>query len=317
MIDITNQIHLAQTPKWNDFKKEYGGGNIKKTQDIYVLIKKMPFINAYLGYSPKVNFTKQKVDFKELKKFAQENNLSFIRFDIPNILENTKEGRKWKKILSTKGRKAPRNTFTQEDIILNLKQDLEEIMKNMHSKKRYNIRYAQKKGVKVKIGQTSKDLNDFWNLHSATAKRQMFLTHPKRYFEKIREVLKDDVYFVKAYVEKQIATVWMIIATKDTIYYAYGGSNPKFNKVYPNDLVGFEAIKLGKKLKKDYFDMWGAEKGKGFTEFKLKYGAEKVRFLDSFDIVYKPLPYHFFNIAYGLFWKAQDIKRFIKRKLGK
>ncbi len=313
MIDIRNQKHLVQTKKWNSFKKEYGRAKVDKVGGVYMLIKKIPFTNFYLGFSPKVNFLEQSVDFIKIEKYCKKNNISFIRFDVPNILKNTAEGNLWEKKLKDKGKKSPRNTFTVENIYLDLTKDIDSILKEMHPKKRYNIRYAIRKGVEIKISQKDRDLEDFWKLHYKTSKRQMFLTYPKKYFEKMHQILGKDVYYIKAFVNKNLATVWMIITTKDTIYYTFGGSDSKWNKYYPNDLVGFEAIKLGKRLNKKYFDMWGAEKGKGFTEFKLKYGAEKLRFLDSYDIVYKKIPYYLFNTTYGLFWKAQYIKRKIKK----
>ena len=303
---ITKQIHLVQTEIWNKFKTNYGT-KIEKFEDIYILVKKIPFLSLKMGYSPKVNFNVQKVNFENLKKFAKQNNFAFIRFDVPNVLTLQKESTE--NLLQKHCKKAPRNTFTKKNIYLNLNLEEAELMAKMHQKKRYNIKQAKRRGVVVKIRQTPQAFENFWQLHVLTANNQGFLIHPKDYFKLVYKTFEKNVFFVQGYVKNEIASCWMIIFEGKTIYYIYGGSNPKFNNYYPNDLVGFEAIKLGKKLGAAVFDMWGAEEGKGFTDFKLKYGAELVEYIDSYDLVINRVGYYWFNFIYESFWKLVVFKR--------
>ena len=136
MLNIKKQIHLVQTQKWNEFKKEYGT-RIDNFEDIFFLVKKIPLTNKYMGYCPKLNFEKQSINFKNFKKYCIQENISFVRFDVPNILSESKEGKKWKNKLKGICTKSPRNTFTKKNIYLNLEPEIEEILKNMHPKKRY------------------------------------------------------------------------------------------------------------------------------------------------------------------------------------
>ena len=308
MTDIKNQIHLVQTPEWNEFKKKYGN-TVFKFGDIFMLVKKIPFTTSYVGYAPKVNLNVQAVDFTKLNETCKKRNISFIRFDIPNILINTKEGKYWNEKLQKLAKKAPRNTFTQKNIYLDLTPDLETIVKNMHPKKRYNINYAQRRGVKVTILQNTEGFKNFWELHRQTADRQGFLTHDRKYYSTINDVLKGDLYYIQAEVNNTPTASWVIIHNDETIYYTYGGSDIRYNKFYPSDLVGFEAIKLGKRLNAKMFDMWGAEENKGFTDFKLRYGGNLVEYIPSYDYVVNKIPYQTFNLMYGTFWKLQEIKR--------
>lgn len=302
---IKNQTHLVQSKKWNLFKKSYGT-KIQNFEAIFFLEKNIPFTKYKMGYAPKVNFNIQPLNFKKLKEFAIKNNYAFIRFDVPNVLLNENN---IEKELNKYCKKAPRNTFTKKNIYLNLQPSIEDIVKSFHQKKRYNIKQAQKRGVQIKIEQTEQAFENFWHLHSLTAKNQGFLIHSKSYFKKVFKTFDKNVFFVQGFVNNNVASCWMIIFEEKTIYYIYGGSDPKYNNYFPNDLVGFEAIKLGKKLGAEAFDMWGAEEGKGFTDFKLKYGAKLIEYIDSYDLVINKFGYLWFNFCYEGFWKVVALKK--------
>lgn len=307
-VDIESQIHLVQTKDWNTFKQAYGT-KVGHFEDIYFLVKKLPFSTKYMGYAPKVNFNAQNVDFVKLKEYCKQNNIAFIRFDVPNILEYTKNGEKWDKKLKTICKKSPRNTFTKQNIYLDISKDIEELLKNMHQKRRYNIRYAQRNGVKIEISQSKEAFNTFYDLHSKTAKRQRFLTHSKKYFEQMHKKLDKHMYFITAMVGKTAVTSWMVIIYNKTLYYPFGASIEENKNRHPSDLVGFEAIKLGKSKGATMFDMWGAEKGKGFTDFKLKYGATLLTYLSSYDFVIDSFAHKQFNLMYQTFWKLQGLRK--------
>jgi len=311
MINIEKQIHLVQTEKWTQFK-EQTGNKVIKIGEVYIMLKKIPLLKSYMGYAPKVNFESQKMEFTELKVACQKENISFVRFDVPNILLQSKIGKKWGPILSENCIKAPRDTFTKNNIYLDLKPGIDSILKNMHAKKRYNIRYAQRSGVEVKVGSTTENFENFWKLHKQTSDRQGFLTHPKSYYEKVHSKFKDSVYYIEARVESHLTTSWMILFSDKTMYYIYGGSSGEFNNKYPNDLVGFKAIELGISKNIELFDMWGAEDGKGFTEFKLRYGGELLEYVNSYDFVIEQFPYKFFNIVYETFWSVANLVKKLK-----
>lgn len=312
MIDISKQTHLVQTPKWAKFK-EKTGNKVVKIEGVYIMLKKIPLVNSFMGYAPKVNFEKQEIDFKKLRAYCKENNISFVRFDVPNLVENTKVGEKWVKKLQQICSKSPRNTFTKKNIYLDLSPSMEELLAKMHSKKRYNIRYAERSGVEVKIKSNEEGFENFYKLHKKTAERQGFLIHPKEYYKLVDTTFKGEVFYLEAYVDLHLTTSWMILIVEKTMYYIYGGSTGQFNNKYPNDLIGFKAIELGKQKEARLFDMWGAEEGKGFTEFKLRYGGELLEYVPSYDLVIKNTHHKFFNITYGAFWKLMSIKNKLRR----
>jgi lipid II:glycine glycyltransferase (peptidoglycan interpeptide bridge formation enzyme) len=74
----------------------------------------------------------------------------------------------------------------------------------------------------------------------------------------------------------------------------------------PN-LMMWEAIKFGKRLKLKSFDLWGREEGKGFTKFKEGYNPEIVKFLGTWDIICSPL-YWPYRLADFVRWKFLRLK---------
>ena len=61
-------------------------------------------------------------------------------------------------------------------------------MKEFHSKTRYNIRYAEKKGVEIFEG-TREDLRIFQNIMVETGERDNFGIRPLEYFERMHDCL--------------------------------------------------------------------------------------------------------------------------------
>jgi len=302
---LKSQTHIIQTPRWAKFKTSTGL-RILEYKGIYLLVKKIPFSNKNIAIAQKVNFNLVDLDFEDLKKFLVKNSIAFIRFDVPNVLNNTQQLIQDK--LNKYCIKSIRNTFTQKNILLFLDKTEDELLANMHSKRRYNVRYSTKKGVTTLVESNQKALDTFYKLHTDTAQRQGFLTKNKSYFKNITDTYKQDCYFVQSIYNAEVLTSWLLIYDSETLYYVFGGSSNKHRNFFHSELCGFEAIKLAKKLNCTMFDLWGAEEGKGFTDFKLKFGAELVEFLPSYDFIVNSFYHRQFNFIYEGFWKFQKIK---------
>lgn len=79
-----------------------------------------------------------------------------------------------------------------------------------------------------------------------------------------------------------------------------------------NNLIMWEAIKLGKKMEAKTFDLWGREPGKGFTRFKEGYSPKVVEFLGTWDLVTSPL-YCLYRMVNTVRWLALRARsKFIK-----
>jgi lipid II:glycine glycyltransferase (peptidoglycan interpeptide bridge formation enzyme) len=87
-----------------------------------------------------------------------------------------------------------------------------------------------------------------------------------------------------------------------------------------NNLTAWEAIKFGKKLGLEKFDMWGAlgpEPDKndpwyGFHRFKEGYGADLVEFVGSYDLIIRPQAYSIYKVADKARWGFLKLKKSLK-----
>jgi len=87
-------------------------------------------------------------------------------------------------------KKAVSEIQPRDTLILNLEKSEEELLRDMKQKTRYNIRLAEKKGVKI-ISSTDyeKYFPNFWNLVEETSLRNKIISHRKEYYLKMLESL--------------------------------------------------------------------------------------------------------------------------------
>ncbi len=319
--------HPLQTWEWGEFRKATGNevvrlgvfsGN-KFTDAIQIMIHKIPgtkYKIATLIKGPKP--TREIIE--KLKDLAKEENLIFIKLE-PNtaikiqdlrsvnykkesnhqslITNHSKE--KLIKLLRENGCVSGRTLFTPTSFWIDLTPPEEGLLKSFHSKTRYNIRLAQKKGVKVIEDNSKKAFERYIELTRETVERQGFYAHTEKYHRlmwkhlhktpKLQNSKTPIARLLTARYKNQIITTWILFVWKDTLYYPYGASSDKYKNVMASNLIMWEAIKYGKKLGLKTFDLWGREPGKGFTRFKEGYNPKVVEFLGTWDLVTNPLYY--------------------------
>lgn len=317
MIELSRK-HIVQSKEWGEIKQKSNTPPIR-VGDLQFTKHKIPFIPYYVAYAPRVNFITQKFSWNELKTIAKSERCIFIRFDVPNVLnDNSITSRKIVDEISERCKLAPRSTFAKFNVLLDLTPTEEDLIMNISQKTRYNSRLSARKGVTVKIDNTIEGFEIFYSLLKETSERQKFLIHPKVYYKNIFEILNNHnmVAILVASIKNKPLSAWMLIHYQNTLYYPYGGSSSDDRNLMSSNLLAWEAIKYGKKIGCKLFDMWGATNDEkstwwGFTKFKLGYGGNLVEYIDTYDFVVNKFLYFIFNLSYSIFWKLVDI---IKRR---
>ncbi len=333
--------HVIQSWEWGEFRKSMGlkvaryglfKKNVLKTT-FQVTFHKIPLINKYIGYLPKGPYPNSELA-EALKKIGKENNCVFIKLEpdisIDNGLTLTQSGLKMSETLFARSaqidnsfRKSPKSLFTKYNFVLDLTKSEEELLKNMHPKTRYNIKVAQKHAVKVEERVDDKGFKIYLELYFETTKRQGYHGHNKYYHQQVWNELKrtNAARLLIAFYQKQPLTAWMLFSFKDNLYYPYGGSSKSHPEVMANNLIAWEAIKLGKKLGLKKFDMWGAlgpdadpkDPWFGFHKFKMGYGGRLVEYIGTFDLIFDWPIYLLFTAIDRL----TPLKVFLLKLLGK
>ncbi|MBI2018286.1 peptidoglycan bridge formation glycyltransferase FemA/FemB family protein [Candidatus Daviesbacteria bacterium] len=292
--------HVIQSWEWGEFRKNlgipilrYGIYKNGRLSSVFQLtLHHIPFTEKFVGYLPKGPFPDQNLA-DALKKIGKENNCAFIKVE-PDV-ESSVVSRQSSEI-DKSFTKSPKPLFTKYNFVLNLSKTEEKLLKSMHPKTRYNIRVAQKHKVRLEERTDDEAFEIYLKLYFDTTKRQGYHGHNEQYHRKVWQILKKAelaTLLIAAY-QDQPLTAWMLLKFKDTIYYPYGGSSIEHRGVMANNLVAWEAIRLGKKMGLKKFDMWGAlgpdanpkDPWYGFHKFKQGYGGKLVEYIDTYDLVF-------------------------------
>ncbi|MEK7522972.1 MAG: peptidoglycan bridge formation glycyltransferase FemA/FemB family protein, partial [Patescibacteria group bacterium] len=168
---------------------------------------------------------------------------------------------------------------------------------------------AEKKGVIVKEMSNDEGFKIFSKLYFETCKRQKYFGHTPKYHKIIWDSLKKDIaHILIAFYNDAPLAAYELFYFNNTLYYPYGGTSVEYRNLMASNLLMWEAIKLGKKLSAEKFDMWGSlgpnydqsNPWSGFTRFKEGYATEFKEFVGSYDLVINPTLYKIYNTIYSL-----------------
>lgn len=303
-------VHPLQSFEWGEFRKKTGA-KVVKGDNFQLTIHKIPLTSFTLGYLPKGPMPTKKA-VHELRKIGRKENCIFIQVE-PNIPMLTLEESPGNKFLENLGlRPSAHPLFTKYTFQLDLTKNEEELLKNMHPKTRYNIRLAQRHGVKVVEDNSEKAFNTYIKLLKETIKRQKFYAHDERYHRLMWQTLRPPgiAHLLIARYKNQPLVAWILFIYKDVLYYPYGASSEKHKEAMASNLAMWEVIRFGKKMGCHTFDMWGSLGPKpdkndtwfGFHRFKEGYGGRLVEFIGSYDLVISPFLYELYKLADKLRW---------------
>lgn len=311
--------HILQSWEWGDVKAGTGWIPLRLVVEeegevvaaISLLERKIPLINKKIFYAPRgpvLDYSnRQLFDFllEEVRKVARQRGAFVLKID-PDISSSDKSLDAY---LREKGfvPKAnqdfegiqPRYVFR-----LDITPSIEELTAALHSKTRYNIRLAKRKGVTVKEDCTREDLKAFYEILTVTAERDNFLVRAFSYFEILWECLVEHglaKLFMAEYEGRYIAGTLAFIFG-DKAWYLYGASSNKHRNVMPNYLLQWAMISWAKSKGCTMYDFRGVPGNLtednplyGLYRFKKGFGAEYTEFVGEYDLVYSPFYYRVYN----------------------
>lgn len=295
--------HPLQSWEWGDFRKKWGN-EVLVTKYGLVTLHKLPVVGRKIGMFIKGPKPTEKM-LKDLKRVAKENNLSFIKLE-----PNTKRNNNLVSLLRSSGAGQGKTLFTPTTFWIDLTKSEEELLKSFHGKTRYNIKYAQRKGVTVTEDNSDKAFEEYLKLTRETIQRQGFYAHTEHYHRLMWATLKKAgiAHLLTAKYKGEILTVWIVFTWKDGLYYPYGASSGKHQNLQANSLMMWEAIRFGKKHHLKTFDLWGREEGKGFTRFKEGFSPDTIELLGTWDLVIDKKMYRLYRLAEAIRWPLLRLK---------
>ncbi|MDD4319203.1 MAG: peptidoglycan bridge formation glycyltransferase FemA/FemB family protein [Candidatus Peribacteraceae bacterium] len=181
--------------------------------------------------------------------------------------------------------------------VLDLTQTEEALLAQMHPKGRYNIKVAQRHGVRV---ERSGDVRAFHTLLQGTGERDRFTIRPLRHYRAFLDTVPGS-FLLLAYPnaetkEEPVAGLLGVIWNGTGIYY-YGASSSAHRNLMAPYLLQWEAMKHCKAAGCGSYDLLGiappdapaTHPWNGVSAFKEKFGGTVVSYPPEQQIVVRPV----------------------------
>ncbi len=233
-----------------------------------------------------------------IQKFLQLN-YGWIRIDVYNKRELSMLIASGKKIV-----KAPYDTQPKENLIIDITKSEEDLLAQMKSKTRYNIRLAKKRGVKVFHTREKKYIDIFCDLVEITANRKGVQFHNRKHYQKMFDNIPSDILqlYVAQYNNKVIA-INIVSFYEGVATYLHGATSDEHRNVMAPFLLQWQAIKDAKEKKCRWYDFGGMfpksnDNGKnGITRFKKGFAPHVDLFITqgSYDIIFSRTMYYLYR----------------------
>lgn len=296
-------MNFLQSEQWLKTKQELGNKTFK-VGGYFFQTTKIPYLNKYIGYMPRVDLNK--LNIEELINRAKSENCVFVTIDP----ENLKSELDSLSFFRNKGINTDLGLpiHLQNTVMIDLEKSQEDLLAGMKQKTRYNLKLAQKKGVKVVISDEDPELALFTDLYLKTIKRQGYSGRSSNYLKTVWNNFKGNVFIATAYYENTALASWFVIAYEDTLTYVYGGSSEEYKNLMAPYLLVWELSKYGKEKGFKSLDLFGIKKdlSDGYSRFKAGFGGDIIEFSDTVDLIIDSKMYSLIKLAY----KLRNIIRF-------
>lgn len=199
-------------------------------------------------------------------------------------------------------------------LAVDLSLEEEVLLSAMHPKTRYNIRLAQKHGVRVE-----KDLvvtpghglyyQEVVKLIVETAERQNYKGHSKKYYENLVDFFarkngaSGDITLCiyKALYENRLLASGIMVDFGATRTYLFGGSSESEKQVMAPYALHWQAMLDAKAQGLKHYDFWGLEtasgKAAGFARFKAGFGGKVLEYAGALDAVFGKTGYWAYKLT--------------------
>lgn len=320
---------FLQTTEWLEFQKEAGhkvwrfdDGRIRA--NIIKLGLPLGKSFLYIPHGPEIDFAALSGERASLAPSNGREHFHGIKNELTNFVRYLKDLAKEEKAMFVKIepasdvvteliyrrgiRRSSKQIQPYKTVVLDLDMPEGHLLGKMHTKARYNIKVAEKHGIKIR---TRSDIDMFWKLMQKTTKRDRFSAHPKEYYEKLLEFFGNSsaesgevrIELFLAYVEDKPVAGAIVLKYGDTGYYLHGASDYENRAMMAPYALHWEIIKYLKNKGIKFYDFWGidAKKWPGVTRFKLGWGGDLKEYPGSFDIPVSKVWYLAYSLARKIF----------------
>ncbi len=194
------------------------------------------------------------------------------------------------------------------NIIVDLSKSDDVLWKEVHSKRRNEIRRAEKEGTSFKVLGNRDELDITYHILKEVYDRAKLPLPGIKFFETAYDILAPDHFKIfLAINQKKIIGIMYVLCFKGIMYDWYAGSYKAYYKKYPNDLIPWKAFLWGQNNGFNKFDFGGAGKPGipyGVRDYKKKFGGDFVNY-GRFEKIHKPFLFQFGKLGLKVWQKLK------------
>lgn len=310
--------HVLQTWAWGEVKARYGwrparlafserGRVVAAAQVLRRPVPKTPFGVMYVPKGPAVDLSDTSrfgQVLGALEQFTRAQRAIFVKVD-PDL----GPGAGAADALAERGWRASAEQIQfHNSVTLDLARSEEAILAGMKPKWRYNLRLAERKGVRVETTAQAGEqpLREFYAMYAETSARDRFLIRSFEYYRDVWQTMlaAGRAQLFTARVGEGALAGLMLFYFARRAWYFYGASRDTGRELMPNHLLQWEAIRWARAQGCTEYDFWGAPDTLtesapmfGVYKFKLGFGGRFVKRIPAHDYVVNPPLYWAYAIA--------------------
>ena len=305
---LENSGSFLQSFEWGDFQEKMAKKALKlavekggeRLAQALVIKESFPlgFKNCfYLPFGPcfKKNIShleKQEILEKilnNIKEFSKKEKAVFLKIEPEKELSFPKNFI----IFNSQKRVQPQKT-----IFIDLTKPEHEILKSFDKGVSYNIRLANKKGLKIII--QDKYNPAFYKLIKNISNKKEFTVFLEKHYQELFNMSSGQFkvrMFLANFKQKIIAT-YIVIGFGNSAACLHGAVDSNYRGLKPSEFLVWERIKWAKSNEYEKIDLWGIDEKKwpGITNFKKGFNGKEHIYPNGKEIVFEPFWYKFYSI---------------------
>ena len=247
---------------------------------------------------PLIDWAKKDVvnnTLNKIKAVAKEEKCVFVRIR-PQLMMNSENI----KHLEESGlKKSPMHLAAEHTVMINLEKTEEELLAGMRRQTRYEVRRADKLGIKVSKSNSEEVFREFHSIQVETAKRQGFIPPNLDVLLAEREAFGDNITIYTARTSEGEAIAYGLVIVDKIEGDYYEAASTELNRKLPGAYaIIWQAMRDLKKEGCKRFNLWGiAPPGQpnhryaGVTTFKTGFGGEVVEYVAAHDLIISKIKY--------------------------
>lgn len=165
------------------------------------------------------------------------------------------------------------------NILVDLRLDEKTLLQQMHPKRAANIRRARKKGIMVRELVEEDEWISGYHLIKKTYRRVNLPAAGPELFLNLRKQLPNKSRLFGAFLNNRLIAARFYLFSGNILYDWYAGSDEKYHRFQPNDLLPWEVMKWGKRNGFSTYDFGGAGRPGieyGVRTYKERFGGRLV-----------------------------------------